>query len=175
MTPEGCSHLFIAVLMGAASINAANAQVALAATQNPDGIYAVDITTQQGDCDKAYHWMISVSGGRVNSVGATPMAASGQISGRRVASCETHPNGLSMRSQRIARRRIDRNLQDKPIASDPHAMRDSSASMNRFSSTTSSWSWIGFSFIGPGALKGKTATRSTKCGCCAIPYCKRTA
>jgi hypothetical protein len=29
MTPEGYSHLFIAVLMGAASINAANAQVAL--------------------------------------------------------------------------------------------------------------------------------------------------
>ena len=81
MTPEGYSHLFIAVLMGAASINAANAQVALAATQNPDGIYAVDISTRQGDCDRAYHWMISVSGGRVNSVGATPMAASGQISG----------------------------------------------------------------------------------------------
>ena len=64
MTPEGYSHLFIAVLMGAASINAANAQVALAATQNPDGIYAVDISTRQGDCDKAYHWMISVSGVR---------------------------------------------------------------------------------------------------------------
>jgi succinate-acetate transporter protein len=29
--------------------------------------------------------------------------------------------------------------------------------LNRVSSTTSSWSWIGFSFIGPGALKGKTA------------------
>jgi hypothetical protein len=82
MTPEGCSHLFIAVLMGAASINAANAQVALAATQNPDGIYAVDITTQQGDCDKAYHWMISVSGGHVSAAGDTPMKASGQISPR---------------------------------------------------------------------------------------------
>jgi hypothetical protein len=54
---------------------------ASAATQNPDGIYAVDISTRQGDCDKAYHWRISVSDGRVNSVGATPMAASGQISG----------------------------------------------------------------------------------------------
>jgi hypothetical protein len=102
--------------------------------------------------------MISVSGGRVNSVGATPMAASGQISGRRVASCENHPNGLSMRSQRIARRRIDRNLQDKPIASDPHAMRDSSASMNRFSSTTSSWSerrnpYCGFSPDGATSIR----------------------
>jgi hypothetical protein len=62
-------------------MNAANVPVASAATQNPDGIYAVDISTRQGDCDKAYHWLISVSDGRVNSVGATPMAASGQISG----------------------------------------------------------------------------------------------
>ena len=54
---------------------------ASAATQNPDGIYAVDITTRQGARDKAYHWTISVSGGRVSSAGATPMAASGQISG----------------------------------------------------------------------------------------------
>src|SRR3984893_5125920 len=78
MTPARYSCLFAAVLTGAAS---ANAPVASAATQNPDGIYAVDISAWQGDCDKAYHWMISVSGGRVNSVGATPMAVSGQISG----------------------------------------------------------------------------------------------
>jgi hypothetical protein len=52
-----------------------------AAPQNPDGIYAVDIMTRQGDCSKAYDWKISVSGGRVNSAGATPMAASGQING----------------------------------------------------------------------------------------------
>jgi hypothetical protein len=45
-------------------------------------IYAVDITTQQGDCDKAYHWMISVSGGHVSAAGDTPMKASGQISPR---------------------------------------------------------------------------------------------
>jgi len=81
MTPARYPCLFAAVLTGAASMNAANAPVASAATQNPDGIYAVDISTRQGDCDKAYHWMISVSAGRVNSVGATPMAASGQISG----------------------------------------------------------------------------------------------
>jgi hypothetical protein len=82
MTTTGYSRLFAAVLTGgAASMNAANVPVASAATQNPDGIYAVDISTRQGDCDKAYRWMISVSDGRVNSVGATPMAASGQISG----------------------------------------------------------------------------------------------
>src|ERR1700730_17702221 len=49
--------------------------------EGPDGIYAVDISTRQGDCDKAYHWMISVSGGRVNSVGATRMRSLGQLSG----------------------------------------------------------------------------------------------
>jgi hypothetical protein len=76
MTTARYSRLFAAVLTGAASMNAASA-----ATQNPDGLYAVDISTRQGDCDRAYHWMISVSGGRVNSVGATPMVASGQISG----------------------------------------------------------------------------------------------
>ena len=81
MTPAGNSRLFAAVLMGAASATAANAEVALAATQNPDGIYAVDITTGQGDCDKTYRWMISVSGGRVSSAGDSPMQASGKING----------------------------------------------------------------------------------------------
>jgi hypothetical protein len=82
MTPAGHSRLFAAVLMGAASINAAKSQVAFATTQDHDGIYAVDITTRQGDCDKAYHWKISVSGGHISSAGDTPMEASGQISGR---------------------------------------------------------------------------------------------
>ena len=63
-------------------MNAANAPVASAATQNPEGIYAVDISTRQGDCDKAYHWMISVSGGRISSAGNTPMVASGEINRR---------------------------------------------------------------------------------------------
>ena len=67
MTPAGYSRFFAAVLMGAASITAANAQVDLISTQNPDGIYAVYITTQHGDCDKSYQWKISVSGGRVSS------------------------------------------------------------------------------------------------------------
>ena len=81
MTTASYSRFFAVVLMGAASMNAANAQVATDATQNPDGIYAVDVSTRQGDCNKAYHWMVSVSDGRVNSIGAMPMAASGQISG----------------------------------------------------------------------------------------------
>ena len=47
-----------------------------------DGVYAVDITTQQGDCDSAYHWLIAVSGGHVTSAGDAPMEASGQINRR---------------------------------------------------------------------------------------------
>jgi hypothetical protein len=47
-----------------------------------DGVYAVDITTRQGDCGSAYHLTISVSGGHVTAVGDTPIEASGQINRR---------------------------------------------------------------------------------------------
>lgn len=82
MTPAGHARLLAAALMGAAFANAAEAQTALTAAQNPDGIYAVYITTNHGDCDKSYNWKISVSGGRVSSAGDTPLAATGQISQR---------------------------------------------------------------------------------------------
>jgi hypothetical protein len=81
MTPAGYSRL-AAVLMGAAAIGAAHAQGAGAMSQNHDGIYAVDITTRQGRCDRDYHWLIAVSGGRVSSAGDALMEASGQISRR---------------------------------------------------------------------------------------------
>ncbi len=71
-----------AMLMGAAAINAAHAQGGFAMRLNHDGIYAVDITTRQGSCDRDYHWKISVSGGRISSAGDTPMIASGEISRR---------------------------------------------------------------------------------------------
>jgi hypothetical protein len=47
-----------------------------------DGIYSVDIITQQGDCDRAYHWSIALFGGHVASAGDTPMEASGRINRR---------------------------------------------------------------------------------------------
>jgi hypothetical protein len=81
MTPGGNSS-FAAVLMGAAAISAAQAQDGVAMRLNYDGIYAVNIVTQQGSCNRDYHWMIAVSGGRVSSAGDTPMAASGQINQR---------------------------------------------------------------------------------------------
>jgi uncharacterized protein (DUF2147 family) len=81
MTQAGYSSL-AAVLMGAASIGAADAQDAFAMRQNRDGTYAVDIVTLQGSCNKDYHWLILVSDGRVSSAGNTAMDASGQVSRR---------------------------------------------------------------------------------------------
>jgi hypothetical protein len=84
MTPAGYSSLVAAALIGAAPIHAATARskVAPIMKYNHDGVYAVDIVTRQGSCERDYHWMIAVSGGRVSSPWDTPMEASGQISRR---------------------------------------------------------------------------------------------
>lgn len=79
MMPGGYSR-FAAMLMGAAAISAAQAQGGGAMRQNHDGIYAVDITTRQGRCDRDYRWLIAVSGGRVSSAGDPLMEASGRVS-----------------------------------------------------------------------------------------------
>jgi hypothetical protein len=78
------ARLFAAAVMGAASISAANARDGFHDRRQHyhDGTYAVYITTNRGDCDKHYHWMILVSGGRVSSAGHTPMNASGHINPR---------------------------------------------------------------------------------------------
>jgi hypothetical protein len=44
-----------------------------------DGIYAVQIVTEKGTCDRSYLWTIAISGGRVSATGSTPMEASGQV------------------------------------------------------------------------------------------------
>jgi|GEM_PF-736657 hypothetical protein len=75
-------RVIAAVLTGAACAGAAMAQERGAPGQNQDGVYAIDITTKQGSCDKAYHWMIAVSGGRVRSAGEMPLEASGEITQR---------------------------------------------------------------------------------------------
>ena len=75
-----------AVLIGASFlpwIDAAHAQLRPSdAPHAEDGVYAVDITTLQGDCGSADHLTISVSGGRVTAVGDTPIESSGQINRR---------------------------------------------------------------------------------------------
>ncbi|MGH6830527.1 MAG: hypothetical protein ACREDG_05175 [Methylocella sp.] len=82
MTPAGYSSLFAVALIGAAAPTAAHAQSGATAQQNHDGIYAVNIVTRQGSCDRNYRWMIAVSGGRISSAWDAPMEASGQISRR---------------------------------------------------------------------------------------------
>ena len=82
MTPAGYASLFAAALTGAVAISAAHAQGGFVTRQTHDGIYAVNIVTRQGSCDRNYHWMIAVSGGRVSSAGDTLVEASGNISRR---------------------------------------------------------------------------------------------
>ena len=95
MTPAGYSRLFAAALISAASIHAANARskVAPAMKYNQDGIYAVNIVTRQGSCDRDYRWLIAVSGGRVSSAGDTLMEASGKISRRGIVALAFHRFG----------------------------------------------------------------------------------
>jgi hypothetical protein len=80
------SAISAAVLIGASFlpwIDAAHAQRRqFEAPHGQDGVYAVDITTRQGDCGSAYHLTISVSGGHVTAVGDTPIESSGQINRR---------------------------------------------------------------------------------------------
>ncbi len=57
-----------------------------AAIENHDGVYAVDILTEQGSCDRTYHWTISVSGGRISSPSDAIMQATGQIDQRGIVS-----------------------------------------------------------------------------------------
>jgi hypothetical protein len=77
-------RLLAPAVIGVAAIGAANAQDRPAPGQSHDGVYVIAITTQQGSCEKAYRWMISVSGGRVRSAGDAPLVASGEIDQRGV-------------------------------------------------------------------------------------------
>jgi hypothetical protein len=47
-----------------------------------DGVYAVDITTLQGNCGSTYHLTVSVSGGHVTAVGDTQIESNGLINRR---------------------------------------------------------------------------------------------
>lgn len=51
-----------------------------------DGVYAVDVFTSQGGCDKVYHWTITVSAGQIRSAADGFMQASGEITPRGVVS-----------------------------------------------------------------------------------------
>jgi hypothetical protein len=81
MSSTASLRLLAAAILGAAPIGAARAanESAPAAAHHFDGKYVVNITTKHGSCHKHNHWMILISGGRISSVGDTPMNASGHI------------------------------------------------------------------------------------------------
>jgi hypothetical protein len=78
------ARLTAAALIGALPAHAALVAPVHAGTgfNGPDGIYAVNTTTRQGNCDRVYNWMILVSSGRVSAAGDSPLAATGQINSR---------------------------------------------------------------------------------------------
>jgi len=75
----------------------------LTSMQNPDGVYAVYITTQHGDCDKSYQWKISVSGDASARPEDTPMEASGQINQRGVVALAFQRHGPGRHGDRKSR------------------------------------------------------------------------
>lgn len=79
--------VFAAALCAAGALTTAQAgEKRAAGGENHDGVYGVDIFTQVGLCDKAYHWTIAVSGGHVSSPGDSLFQSSGQIDRRGVVS-----------------------------------------------------------------------------------------
>ena len=72
---------FFAAAFAAASIfpSTASATSNGSGRDKHDGVYAVDVVTRQGSCDRSYRWTIAVSGGRVSSTGDGLMQASGSI------------------------------------------------------------------------------------------------
>jgi hypothetical protein len=79
-----CRRSFAAVMAAAISVSAATAAIAQqipasASAETHDGVYSVGIYTQQGGCDKVYHWTITVQGGHISSPADGFMKASGEI------------------------------------------------------------------------------------------------
>jgi hypothetical protein len=67
-----------ACLGGATASDGAQKPRPAAATAH-DGVYAVEILTLRGGCDRVYRWTINVAAGRVTSPADGFMQASGQI------------------------------------------------------------------------------------------------
>lgn len=57
---------------------ASSGQAQVKAAKNHDGVYGVDIFTQEGSCDRSYHWTIQVADGRVSGTDVM-VQASGRI------------------------------------------------------------------------------------------------
>jgi hypothetical protein len=85
-TKSSCLFAALAAAAFVSGPTAANAGDRTAAVENHDGVYAVDIVTEQGSCDRIYHWTISISGGRISSPSDAMMQATGLIDPRGIVS-----------------------------------------------------------------------------------------
>ena len=73
--------LFLGAVAGACLAGSGVASAQKARGAGPfDGVYAVDVYTQSGACDRVFRWTIQVVGGRVSSHGDGFMQASGLVS-----------------------------------------------------------------------------------------------
>ena len=84
MCSSSCRRSFVVAVTAALSLSAVSVAIAQQSSQPPalgahDGVYAVDIFTQHGGCDKVYHWTITVLGGHISSAADSFMKASGEI------------------------------------------------------------------------------------------------
>ncbi len=79
MTAAKFSRLAAAALVGTVFGAWAGDGFTATHTNGNDGLYAVNIVTSQGSCDRSYQSTFLVSGGRVSSAGDTLVAASGLI------------------------------------------------------------------------------------------------
>jgi hypothetical protein len=91
MSPSRKSCLFACAAAVASLLPLGNAALGQSTPQQTrpashDGIYAVQIVTERGACDRSYLWTIAVSGGRISSTGSTPLEASGQINPQGIVS-----------------------------------------------------------------------------------------
>lgn len=93
----GCTrrHMYFAFALTVGSVvgsisgpmaSYAGQELRTAALSSHDGVYAVDIATQRGGCDRVYHWKINVINGRISSPADGMMQASGEINAGGVVS-----------------------------------------------------------------------------------------
>jgi hypothetical protein len=83
--PRGLVAVALAAVCLSGPSNAAQKPRSGAATSH-DGVYAVEIVTQRGSCDRVYRWTISVAGGRISTPADALMQANGQINPRGIVS-----------------------------------------------------------------------------------------
>ncbi|WP_395666253.1 hypothetical protein [Methylocella sp.] len=72
--------MFLGAVVGVSLLGPVGANAQKARGAGPfDGVYAVDVYTQSGACDRVFRWTIQVVGGRVSTHGDGFVQASGLV------------------------------------------------------------------------------------------------